>query len=116
MGRQRTPWGLYSMRNIYILTQAIQNLYSGIGFSMDGDDLSTLQFVTPVAFSVDSILAEYARLEALEPLRLVDESRRAAYQTEADPLFFKVQRGEVTQQQWLDKVAEIKARYPKPTE
>ena len=32
---------------------------------------------------------------------------------EADPLFFKAQRGEVEQQVWLDKVAEIKARYPK---
>lgn len=42
-----------------------------------------------------------------------DEQRKAAYQNEADPLFFKWQRGEATEQQWLDKVAEIKARYPK---
>ena len=39
-------------------------------------------------------------------------SRRAAYIAEADPLFFKAQRGEATEQEWLDKVAEIKARYP----
>jgi hypothetical protein len=39
-----------------------------------------------------------------------DESRRIAYAQEADPLFFKWQRGEATQQQWLDKVAEIKSR------
>lgn len=31
------------------------------------------------------------------------------YRIEADPLFFKVQRGEVDNQVWLDKVAEIKA-------
>ena len=43
----------------------------------------------------------------------VEESRFSAYQAEADPLFFKYQRGEVTEQEWLDKVAEIKARYPK---
>jgi hypothetical protein len=42
-----------------------------------------------------------------------EASRKAAYITEADPLFFKAQRGEVEQQVWLDKVAEIKARYPK---
>ena len=41
------------------------------------------------------------------------ESRRKAYQLEADPLFFKAQRGEATLQQWQDKVAEIKARFPK---
>ena len=38
--------------------------------------------------------------------------RRADYQAEADPLFFKSQRGEATQAEWLAKVAEIKARYP----
>lgn len=37
--------------------------------------------------------------------------RAKAYQTESDPLFFKAQRGEATMQEWLDKVAEIKARY-----
>lgn len=41
------------------------------------------------------------------------EAQRAeAYRNESDPLFFKSQRGEVTHQEWLDKVAEIKARYP----
>ena len=39
-----------------------------------------------------------------------DEQHRQAYQQEADPLFFKWQRGEATQQQWLDKVTEIKSR------
>jgi hypothetical protein len=42
-----------------------------------------------------------------------ERNRRAAYQAEADPLFFKAQRGEIEQQVWLDKIAEIKARFPK---
>jgi hypothetical protein len=41
----------------------------------------------------------------------VESQRAEAYRTESDPLFFKAQRGEATQQEWLDKVAEIKARY-----
>lgn len=40
-------------------------------------------------------------------------NRMTAYREESDPLFFKYQRGEVTQQEWLDKVNEIKQRYPK---
>lgn len=40
--------------------------------------------------------------------------RQEAYQVESDPLFFKAQRGEATLQDWLSKVAEIKARYPDP--
>ena len=38
--------------------------------------------------------------------------RRGAYAAEADPLFFRAQRGEATQADWLAKVADIKARYP----
>jgi len=37
--------------------------------------------------------------------------RLEAYRNESDPLFFKWQRGEIDKQVWLDKVAEIKARY-----
>lgn len=38
--------------------------------------------------------------------------RSRAYKEEADPFFFKVQRGELSQQEWEAKVAEIRARYP----
>ncbi len=41
--------------------------------------------------------------------------RKEAYQNEADPLFFKVQRGEATLEEWQTKIAEIKARFPYPT-
>ena len=34
----------------------------------------------------------------------MQEKRAFAYAAEADPLFFKAQRGEATMQQWQDKV------------
>lgn len=40
-----------------------------------------------------------------------DSNRKQAYREESDPLFFKWQRGEATQQEWLDKVNEIKQRW-----
>lgn len=40
-----------------------------------------------------------------------EQLRLEAYRNESDPLFFKWQRGEIEKQVWLDKVAEIKARY-----
>ena len=47
----------------------------------------------------------------------INEILRAnAYRKEADPLFFKSQRGEATLQQWLDKVSEIKEKYPEIVE
>jgi hypothetical protein len=56
----------------------------------------------------------------IDPTKLAEKkaaeaeaNRKAAYIAEADPLFFRVQRGEILEQEWLDKIAEIKARYPK---
>lgn len=45
-----------------------------------------------------------------------EQSRASAYRSEADPLFFKAQRGEATTDEWTAKVAEIKARFPYPTD
>lgn len=44
------------------------------------------------------------------------EARKKAYIEEADPLFFKAQRGEATMEEWEAKIEEIKARYPYPEE
>jgi hypothetical protein len=49
-------------------------------------------------------------------LRDCGQFRRAAYQDEADPLFFGAQRGENTLEDWKAKVVEIKKRFPKPEE
>ena len=46
--------------------------------------------------------------------KAIETERAAAYRLEADPLFFKAQRGEATTDEWTAKVAEIKARFPYP--
>jgi hypothetical protein len=40
------------------------------------------------------------------------ELRRKAYEAEADPIFFLIQRGEATQADWQAKIDEIKERFP----
>jgi len=47
-------------------------------------------------------------------LQQVETNRRKAYRNESDPLYLKWQRGEATEQDWLDKVEEIRQRIPKP--
>lgn len=42
---------------------------------------------------------------------MAEKQRQEAYRNESDPLFFKWQRGEATEQEWLDKIQEIKERY-----
>jgi hypothetical protein len=40
------------------------------------------------------------------------QQRLYAYERESDPIFFKWQRGEGTQQEWLDAVELVKQQYP----
>jgi hypothetical protein len=51
-----------------------------------------------------------------QALAFAQRNRATAYTTEADPLFFKAQRGEATIEEWQAKVAEIRSRYPYPQE
>jgi len=53
---------------------------------------------------------------SIPTLQQQQTARAAAYNTEADPLFFMSQRGEATLEEWQAKVAEIKARFPYPAE
>lgn len=56
-------------------------------------------------------------IEPLPPTKAdLQASRQFAYASESDPIFFMAQRGEATMEEWTAKVAEIKARYPYPTE
>lgn len=68
-----------------------------------------------VADNEESISIPGSWIECPKDLWIGDnyqEYRRGqAYIKEADPLFFKWQRGEATEQEWLDKIAEIKARH-----
>lgn len=41
-----------------------------------------------------------------------EQLRTEAYRNESDPLFFKAQRNEISMDEWIAKVNEIKIRYP----
>lgn len=92
--------------------EAIQSLRPDAKWVLRGDDLEWMD--TEQTQPTDAeIIAEVERLTALEPMRIAESNRKAAYQTEADPLFFKWQAGEGTQEEWQAKREEIRQRYPK---
>jgi hypothetical protein len=95
-----------------IKLRAIQSLRPGAQWVLNGNDLEWLD-TNQTQPTEAEITAEVARLTALEPARIATENRRSAYIVEADPLFFKAQRGEATVEEWQAKVAEIKTRFPK---
>ncbi len=62
-----------------------------------------------IALITETDQAKNERIQAeMRTLRL------GAFQTESDPLYFAWQRGETTEEAWLEKVAEIRARFPYP--
>jgi hypothetical protein len=74
-----------------------------------------LQRVPPVP--VEPTPAELAARAAADyeaALAERDRALREALAAEADPLFFQWQRAEVDKEDWLARVAEVKARFPKP--
>ena len=58
-------------------------------------------------------LYDEGKLSKEEYNAYIDELRQAAYSREADPLGMQVLRGDLDKAVWLEKIAEIKARYPK---
>ena len=91
---------------------ALVSLRPGAEWTLHGDELDWLdtEQTQPTEAEIE---AEVERLTALEPIRIAEANRKAAYIAEADPLFFKWQAGEGTQEEWQAKREEIRQRYPK---
>jgi len=96
------------------LTEAIVSLVPGAQVVVIGEEITWIE-PSEAPVTLEEIKAEQDRLQSLEPLRIAQESRASAYKSEADPLFFKAQRGEIEEQEWLNKVEEIRERFPYPT-
>ena len=95
-------------------TQILTVNYPNTQWALNGDSYSGINWLD------NSPKPTQAELDALWPAtqttianQRAEQNRKAAYTSEADPLFFKSQRGEATMAEWEAKVAEIKARYPK---
>ncbi|EPN7235433.1 hypothetical protein ACT21L_004422 [Vibrio vulnificus] len=67
-----------------------------------------------VVMNISEISAEIAEIQ----LNKIHESRQKDYKEESDPLYLEWQYDQTAEkeQAWRDKVAEIKARYPLPSE
>lgn len=97
-------WGMFSVVETQLqFDEAIQRYEEATPTLIDGVWTQTWNII-------ELTTEELAQREA-KRLATLEGERAYAYRTESDPLFFKAQRGEATIQDWLDKVAEIKARF-----
>jgi hypothetical protein len=92
--------------------EAIYNLYPNVVTIDDTAGAFDAQG-NQVTIDEAAVAVEIQRLLPIKAAEQAERNRRAAYITEADPLFFKAQRGEATVEEWQEKVAEIKQRFPK---
>jgi hypothetical protein len=85
------------------MKKQVTNLQTGVTETVD---LTTEEISSRNAYERD-VLSGLVKKDA-------ERERASAYRSEADPLFFKAQRGEATTDEWTAKVAEIKTRFPYP--
>lgn len=87
--------------------------YPGCEWTLTGPDYDDLVWQSsdpkPTKAMLDAlwptVQADLAKMQR-------DRLRRAAYVEQADPVFFKWQRGEATEADWQAAVAAVKAQYP----
>ena len=89
--------------------------YPGAQWSLSGNDYATLEWYddTPKPSQAE-LDAAWPQVDYDNQVAAVEAAGLAAYQTESDPLFFEWQRGDGTEQAWLDAVAAVKAAHPYP--
>jgi len=93
----------------------LQTNYPGAQWSLSGNDYATLEWYddTPKPSQAE-LDAAWPQVDYDRQVAAVENARRAEYEATSDPLFFEWQRGDGTEQAWLDAVAAVKAAHPYP--
>jgi len=93
----------------------LQTNYAGAQWSLFGNDYNTLEWYDDTPKPTQAELdAAWPQVEYDRQVAAVENARRADYEATSDPLFFEWQRGDGTEQAWLDAVAAVKAAHPYP--
>ena len=91
----------------------LQHLRPGAAWSLNGDTYDGLVWHDDSEMPTeDELVAAWPAVQTARANAAAEAARAAAYKQEADPLFFYWQAGEGDEQAWLDKRAEIRARFP----
>lgn len=89
--------------------------YSGKQWTMNGDTYDGLTWLDdspkPTQAELD---AAWPQVNYVNQCAAVEAARLLAYEQTSDPLFFKWQRNDGTEAEWLEAVAKVKAENPYP--
>jgi len=97
------------------IPQILSNKYAGSEWTLDGDDYTGLTWLSDTPKPTKKALeALWAEVQYETAYARVEQARLAEYQATTDPMFFEFQRGDVTEQAWLDAVQAVKDANPYP--
>ena len=89
--------------------------YSGTQWTMDGDEYDGLNWLdTSPKPSKAELDAAWPQVQYQNQVAAVERARLTAYEQKSDPVFFKWQRGDATEQEWRDAVQAVKDANPYP--
>ena len=97
------------------ISQILTRKYVGSLWNLNGDDYTGLTWLSDTPKPTEKALeALWAEVQYETAYARVERARQAEYQATTDPLFFEFQRGDVTEQAWLDAVQAVKDAHPYP--
>ena len=96
------------------ITAILSRRYSG-EWTLDGETYAGLTWLSdtpkPTKKALETLWPEIQTEMAREAIEI---ARQNAYRTKSDPIFFEYQRGDKTEQEWLDAVQAVKDAHPYP--
>jgi len=93
----------------------LSSKYAGSEWTLSGDDYTGLTWLSDTPKPTKKALeALWAEVQYETAYARVEQARLTEYQATTDPLFFEFQRGDVTEQAWLDAVQTVKDANPYP--
>lgn len=91
--------------------------YAGSEWTLNGDDYSGLTWLSETPKPTEKELqAQWADVQYQYQYDAVTVARQQGYQSTSDPIFMQYQRGEATEQAWLDAVQAVKDANPYPVQ
>ena len=95
--------------------QILTRRYAGAEWTLNGENYSGLTWLSDTPKPTKKALeALWPEVQAEIAREAIESARQAAYRTQSDPIFFEYQRGDKTQQEWLDAVQAVKDAHPYP--
>jgi hypothetical protein len=98
--------------NLFLI---LSRRYENAEWALDGNNYSGLTWLSdtpkPTKAALEKLWPEVKYEVAYEA---VERARAQAYRETSDPIFFQYQRGDKTEQEWLDAVQAVKDAHPYP--